>query len=45
GKQLRANFYKCGDLLSTPHFLSWNRVDTPHPDFHRPEYFGAIKFD
>ncbi|MDE6271168.1 MAG: hypothetical protein K2M12_10005, partial [Muribaculaceae bacterium] len=35
GKQLRANFYKCGDLLSTPHFLSWNSFDTHNPDFHR----------
>ena len=24
GKTLRANFYKCGDKLQTPHFLSWN---------------------
>ena len=22
GKEMRANFYKCGDLLQTPHFLS-----------------------
>lgn len=42
GKTLRANFYKCGDLLQTPHFLSWNPVDVPQPDFHRPEHFGEI---
>ncbi len=43
-KTFRANFYKCGDELSKPHYLSWNPIDTPKPDFHRPEYFGKIKF-
>ncbi len=38
------NFYKCGDLLPDPHFISWNRVDLPEPDFHRPEFFGTIVF-
>lgn len=41
---LRANFYKCGDLTPHPHYLSWNPVETPHPDFHRPEYFGELIF-
>lgn len=44
GKILRANFYKCGDKLSVPHFLTWNPVKTDKPDYHRPEYFGALKF-
>jgi hypothetical protein len=44
GKSLRANFYKCGDKLRIPHFLSWNPVRTPEPDFHQPEYFGLLKF-
>lgn len=39
-----ANFYKCGDELPKPHFLSWNRIDTPAPDFHRPEFFGQLNF-
>ena len=39
---VRGNFYKCGDLTAHPHFLSWNPVGTPKPDFHRPEYFGEI---
>ena len=26
GKAIRANFYKCGDKLQTPHFLSWNPI-------------------
>ncbi|MCK7536290.1 MAG: carbohydrate-binding family 9-like protein [Marinilabiliales bacterium] len=40
GKSFRANFYKCGDKLSNPHFVTWNPVGTEKPDYHRPEYFG-----
>ena len=39
---LKANFYKCGDLTSHPHYLSWSPIGTPKPDFHRPEYFGEL---
>ena len=39
---VRGNFYKCGDLTAHPHFLSWNPIDTPKPDFHRPEFFGEL---
>ena len=42
GKAMRANFYKCGDLLQTPHFLSWSPIDLPQPKFHCPEFFGEI---
>lgn len=41
---LRANVYKCGDKTAHPHYLAWNPVDTPAPDFHRPEYFGEMRF-
>ena len=41
-ERLRANFYKCGDKTAHPHFLSWNPVGTPSPDFHRPEFFGEL---
>jgi len=44
GKVFRANFYKCGDMLSVPHYVTWNPVGTSNPDYHRPEYFGLIKF-
>ncbi len=44
GHTCRANFYKCGDRLSKPHYLSWNPISTPAPDFHRPECFGIIRF-
>ncbi|MBD5244545.1 MAG: hypothetical protein HDS57_03670 [Barnesiella sp.] len=39
---LKGNFYKCADATSEPHYLSWSPIDTPHPDFHRPEFFGDI---
>lgn len=42
GKSIRANFYKCGDALKTPHFLSWNPIDLPSPNFHCPQFFGTI---
>ena len=45
GKVLRGNFYKCGDCLSTPHFLSWAPIGTPNPDFHCPEYFILLLFE
>jgi len=44
GRIFRANFFKCGDKLRVPHFLTWNPVGTEKPDFHRPEYFGLVKF-
>ncbi len=43
GTRFRANFYKCGDKTPVPHFLSWNPIDIPKPDFHRPDFFGEIK--
>lgn len=42
---LRGNFHKCASATSQPHFLSWAPIDTPEPDFHRPEYFGTIILD
>lgn len=39
---LRANFYKCGDNLPHPHFLSWSAIDLPKPNFHCPEFFGNL---
>lgn len=45
GKVVRANFYKCGDELQTPHFLSWNPIGIEKPDFHRPDFFGTLVFE
>ncbi|MFA6129070.1 MAG: carbohydrate-binding family 9-like protein [Bacteroidales bacterium] len=45
GKVFKANFYKCGDKLTQPHYLTWNPVGTPTPDYHQPRYFGTLKFE
>lgn len=41
-QRIKANFYKCGDELTTPHFISWNKIDLPKPDFHCPQFFGTL---
>ena len=41
-KVIRANFYKCGNNTVIPHYCTWNKVETPAPDYHRPEFFGKI---
>ena len=45
GKTMRANFYKCGDKLQTPHYLSWGPIELPKPKFHCPEFFGELMFE
>jgi hypothetical protein len=45
GRTLRGNFYKCGDKLPRPHFLSWSPIDTPKPSFHQPAFFGELFFE
>lgn len=45
GVAARGNFFKCGDKTKYPHYIAWNNIVWPHPDFHRPEYFGTIIFD
>ena len=44
GKKCRANFYKCGDHLPTPHFISWSNINSQQPDFHLSEFFGTLQF-
>ena len=44
GVKWRANFYKCGDKTSNPHWLTWSKVDFPEPRFHMPEFFGELEF-
>ncbi len=44
GLRAAANFYKCGDETEVPHYGAWSRVETPAPDFHRPEFFGEVVF-
>lgn len=45
GQQCRANFYKCGDSLPEPHFLSWSDIQSKEPDFHLPQFFGTLLFE
>jgi hypothetical protein len=44
GQAAKVNFYKCGDNLPEPHFLSWNNISHPDPNFHLPEFFGKVTF-
>ncbi|HVV01784.1 MAG TPA: carbohydrate-binding family 9-like protein [Verrucomicrobiae bacterium] len=43
GQIWRANFYKCGDDTSHPHWASWAPVD--ELNFHLPRCFGALRFE
>ena len=45
GLKCRMNFFKCGDKLKTPHYLTWAPIDTPKPDYHRPEFFKVVQFE
>jgi hypothetical protein len=38
----RANFYKCGDETSHPHWAAWHPVDALN--FHLPHCFGQLMF-
>ncbi len=44
GVKWRANFYKCGDETSHPHWITWAPVNFPQPKFHLPEFFGWLEF-
>lgn len=41
-RRFRANFYKCGDATSHPHWASWAPIGEKL-DFHAPEYFGVLE--
>ncbi len=45
GMEARANFYKCGDELTRPHFLTWQPINTENPDFHQIKYLAPVKFE
>jgi len=44
GVTWRANFFKCADRTSHPHWLTWSYIESDTPDFHRPDYFGMLEF-
>jgi hypothetical protein len=43
GQQWRANFNKCTDENSHPHWATWNPI--PEKNFHRPQDFGELQFE
>ena len=45
GVTWRANFYKCADDASHPHWLTWSPVTNARPSFHLPKYFGILAFE
>jgi hypothetical protein len=42
GTEWRANFYKCAEESSHPHWASWSPVK--ELNFHRPADFGVLRF-
>ncbi len=40
----QANFYKCGDHLPKPHYMSWKPIRSANPNFHAVSFFGEITF-
>jgi hypothetical protein len=44
GQRWRANFYKCADDCSHPHWGSWAPIGERR-DFHQPERFGELRFE
>lgn len=43
GTVWRANFYKCGDHTSHPHWGAWSSIG-PELSFHQPARFGRLVF-
>lgn len=44
GVKWRANFYKCAETNSHPHWLTWSKVENSTPNFHLPQFFGTLEF-
>lgn len=44
GQTWRANFYKCADETSRPHWAMWAPI-TGGLSFHTPEYFAPVRFE
>ena len=46
GQTWRANFFKCADESSHPHWASWAPLDADFAGgFHRPDKFGMLRFE
>lgn len=42
---LNVNFYKCADKTKKPHYVSWQPIQLPTPNFHCPQFFGQIELE
>ncbi len=45
GCSLKGNFFKIGENQVNPHFLSFAKIESDKPDFHRPEFFKQFIID
>jgi hypothetical protein len=41
----KANFYKTSSRSTNPHYITWNFIQNPVPQFHLPQYFGKLMFN
>lgn len=44
-KTMHGNFYKCGKKTIQRHYACWNKINLPEPEFHCPQFFGALIFE
>lgn len=44
GVTWRANFFKIATNSSNEHYVTWSPVISENPHFHKPEFFGELKF-
>ena len=42
---MTGNMYKCGNKTANKHYLSWTHINLEKPNFHCPQFFGALSFD
>jgi Carbohydrate-binding family 9 len=45
GERWRANLYRCVGAGPERGYLAWRPTETPRPNFHVPEKFGALVFE
>lgn len=45
GVTAKGNFYKCGDKLTKPHYITFAPIATEKPDYHRPEFFVELRME
>lgn len=44
GVSWRANFFKIATNNSNKHYVTWSPVISDKPQFHKPEFFGELRF-